>query len=113
MSDKQILRRGEVYWVNLDPTLGSETKKRRPGVIVSNNSQNKVGQRVIIAPMTSVVNKVYPFETLVEVRSKKSKIMLDQVRAIDCQRLGENLGKLTSHEIEQLNAILKQVLGLG
>lgn len=113
LSNKKVFKRGDVFWVNLDPTLGSETKKVRPGVIISNDSQNRVGQRVIIAPMTSVVHKVYPFEILADLDGKHSKIMLDQIRTVDCQRLGTCLGKLNIKEIEKLNTILKQVLELG
>jgi len=113
MSDRKILQRGDVFWVNLDPTLGSEAKKTRPGVIISNNSQNRVGQRVIIAPLTSVVHKVYPFEALVDLHGKKSKVMLDQIRTVDCKRLGLCLGKLNLKEIEKIDIILKKVLELG
>lgn len=107
------LKRAEIYWVNLDPTIGSETKKTRPGVIVSNDAQNRVGRRVIIAPLTSVVKKVYPFEILVDVEGKKSKVMLDQIRTVDCQRLGGKLGMLCAKEIEELDKTLKLVFGLG
>lgn len=106
-------RRGAVYWVNLDPTIGSEIKKTRPGVIISNDGQNLVGQRVIIAPATSVVKKLYPFEILIDLNGKKSKVMLDQIRTVDCQRLGEKIGKLTLKETEDLDRALKLVLNLA
>lgn len=107
------LRRGSIYWVNLDPTIGSEIKKTRPGVIVSNDAQNMVGKRVIVAPATSVVNKIYPFEILIDIAGKKSKVMLDQIRTVDCQRLGGKIGKLSLEEIEELDKALKLVLSLG
>lgn len=113
MTIKTKLKRGTVYWVNLDPTIGVETKKTRPGVIISNDAQNMVGRSVIIAPVTSVVKKVYPFEVVVDMAGKKSKIMLDQIRTIDCQRLGSKIGKLNLAEIEELDKALKLVLSLG
>jgi len=113
MSDRKILQRGDVFWVNLDSTFGSEAKKTRPGVIISNNSQNRIGQRVIIAPLTSVVHKVYPFEVLIDLQGKKSKVMLDQIRTVDCKYLGLRLGKLNLKEVEKLDIILKRVLELG
>jgi len=113
MSDRKILQRGDVFWVNLDPALGSEAKKTRPGIIISNNSQNRIAQRVIIAPLTSVVHKVYPFEALIDLQGKKSKVMLDQIRTVDCKRLGLRLGKLNLKEIEKIDVILKRVLELG
>jgi len=113
MAIRAKLRRGAIYWVNLDPTIGSEVKKTRPGVIVSNDAQNMVGRRVVIAPVTSVLKKVYPFEVLVDIAGKKSKIMLDQIRTVDCQRLGEKIGKLSMEEIDELDKALKLVLSLG
>ena len=106
-------QRGDVYWINLDPTIGSEIKKTRPGVIVSNNSQNRAAHRIIVAPMTTVVKKVYPFETLVTLDNKQSKVMLDQIRTVDCIRLGSKLGRLTIEEIDELDKVLKLVLSLG
>ena len=93
--------------------MGTETKKTRPGVIISNNAQNRAAQRVIVAPLTSVVNKVYPFEALVALNHKQSKVMLDQIRTVDCARLGAKLGRLTFKEIETLDRVLKLVLSLG
>lgn len=113
MSIRSKFRRGAVYWVNLDPTIGSEIKKTRPGVIISNDGQNLVGQRVIVAPATSVVKKLYPFEILIDLNGKKSKVMLDQIRTVDCQRLGEKIGKLTLKETEDLDRALKLVLSLA
>lgn len=57
MAVDTFFKRGEVYWVNLDPTLGSEVKKTRLAVIISNDGQNRVGKRVIVAPMTSILKK--------------------------------------------------------
>lgn len=113
MSMRSKFRRGAVYWVNLDPTIGSEIKKTRPGVIISNDGQNLVGQRVIVAPATSVVKKLYPFEILIDLNGKKSKVMLDQIRTVDCQRLREKIGKLTLKETEDLDRALKLVLSLA
>ena len=58
-------RRGDVYWVALDPTLGSEIRKTRPAVIVSNDSCNAYGSRVVVLPLTSNTSSVYPGEALV------------------------------------------------
>ena len=107
------LRRGEVYWVNLDPSMGSETKKIRPGLIISNDAQNQASRRVIIAPLTSVVSKIYPFEVRINIKDKESKVMLDQIRTVDCQRLGETLGSLSLQEMENVDKVLKFVLALA
>jgi mRNA interferase MazF len=60
------MKRGEIYYANLDPSLGSEMAKRRPVLIVSNNINNQVGATVTILPITSNVTKVYPFEILLQ-----------------------------------------------
>lgn len=106
------LYRGEIYWVNLDPTVGSETRKTRPGLIISNNSQNQASKRIIIVPLTSVVSKIYPFEVRVSIKGKESKVMLDQLRTIDCQRLGGKFGELNAQEMENVDKVLKFVLAL-
>ena len=67
MTNKEI-KRGEVYWVNLDPTIGSEIQKTRPAVIVSNNIQNKVSSRVVVIPITSKADKLFPFEAKISLK---------------------------------------------
>ena len=112
MAVDNFFKRGEVYWVNLDPTLGSEVKKTRPAVIISNDGQNRVGKRVIVAPMTSILKKIYPFEVKVILGDKESKALIDQIRAIDCQRIGRKLGNLSFNEMRELDTVLKLVLAL-
>jgi mRNA interferase MazF len=97
----------EIVLVNLDPTIGSEMKKTSPAVIISPNEMNKYLNTVVIAPMTSS-SKSYP--TRVEVNYNKTKgwIVLDQIRAIDRQRITKKLGGLTPKEIEKAKSILKE-----
>jgi len=73
-------RRGDIYWVNLDPTLGSETKKTRPALILSNNIGNEISNIIILAPITSKVKNVYPFEIKISLDGKAGKVMLNQCR---------------------------------
>lgn len=82
-------KRGNVYWVSLDPTVGSETRKTRPCLLVSNDQGNQVSNTVIVAPITSKVKKIYSFEVEVTVAGKKGKVMLNQCRAVDKTRLGK------------------------
>lgn len=103
-------KRGDVYWVNLDPTIGSETKKTRPALIVSNDAQNQAKSRYIIAPITSQIKKLYPFEALIAINDKQSKAMLDQIRAIDARRLGRFITTATTEEIKNVDRALKLVL---
>ena len=89
----RVVFRGEVYWVNLDPTIGSEIKKTRPALVVSPDDMNTVLPRVIIAPITSAGQ---PMGCRPEVifQSKNARILLDQVRCVDKIRLGKKMGKI-------------------
>ncbi len=97
----------QIILVNLDPTLGSETKKTRPCVVISPNEMNKFLNTVVIAPMTTS-SKNYP--TRIEVRhdNKIGWIVLDQIRTIDKQRIIKGLGQLTKSEINELKSVLKE-----
>jgi mRNA interferase MazF len=87
---------GDIYLINLDPTLRTETGKTRPGLIISINAMNHNSPRLIIAPITSSVGKIYPFEVFVPAGvgglEKDSKIMLDQLRSLDKKRLVRKIG---------------------
>ena len=64
-------RRGDVYWVALDPTMGTEIKKTRPAIIVSNDSCNAYGARVVVLPLTSNVSSLYPAEALLKIEGSR------------------------------------------
>ena len=82
-----------MYWVNLDPTIGSEIQKTRPALVVSPDDMNTVLPRVIIAPITSAGQ---PMGCRPEVifQEKNARILLDQVRCVDKIRLGKKMGKI-------------------
>ena len=105
-------RRGDIFWVSLDPTLGSEVNKTRPGVVVSNDEANEVSSRVIIAPITSSAKRVLPFEVAIKLGSKKGKVMLDQIRSIDKKRLGKLITTCDGDTIDAIDDALQIALGL-
>ena len=110
-------QRGEVYWVNLDPTSGSEIAKTRPAVIISNNIGNQYADRVIVAPMTTAnVAKVYPFEVKLDKGEggivQTSKVLLDQIRTVDKARLGAKFGTLSAARIEEINRAIRLSLAV-
>lgn len=82
----QVPRRGAVYWVNLDPTRGSEIQKTRPCVVVSPDDLNDHLRTVIIAPVTSG-GRAYPWRVDCRVQQKRGRIALDQLRTVDRERL--------------------------
>lgn len=114
--------RGEIYWVNIEESDGSdlkpkpqgaESQKNRPGVIISNNKQNEFSGAIIIALITSQVDKIYPFEVAIEINGKLGKILTDQIYTIDKSRLGKKkIGTITDKQFWQLSKGLHMVLEL-
>lgn len=109
---KRSPRRGDVYWVALDPTLGSEIQKTRPAVIVSNNSCNSFGSRVVVLPLTSNVDSLYPGEALVTVKGKPSRAMGDQIRSLDKSRLRARIDTLSHDELSAVDVAVRITLAL-
>lgn len=101
-----MVARGEVYWVNLEPTIGTEIKKTRPALIVSPDDLNAALPRVIIAPITS---KGQPLGCRPEVVfvGKKARILLDQIRSVDKRRL---MGKMGEIELSVWHPVLLEML---
>ena len=103
-----MVARGEIYLINLDPTIGSEVQKTRPCVIVSPDEMNKYIRTVIIAPMTT---KLRNYKSRVEInfKGKKGQVMLDQLRTVDKQRLVKKQGKLSSKDLKKILALLTEM----
>lgn len=100
-----VARRFEIYLVNLDPTVGHEMKKLRPGVVVSPDEMNRHVQTVIVAPMTTK-GQPYPTRVACTFQGKRGQIVLEQIRAIDRVRLVKRLGKLTGGQAADVLAVL-------
>ena len=104
------MKRGEVYWVRLDPTVGTEIQKTRPCVVQSIDPINKARGSVVVVPLTSKGPERLPL--VVELGSAKSYAVCDQIRAVAKQRLGNAQGRLSHQEMMKLDTNLKVVLGL-
>jgi mRNA interferase MazF len=105
-------KRGDVYWVNLDPVVGTEIRKTRPAVIVSNDSCNRYGARVVVLPITVNTDSLYPGEAMVEIKGKPGRALGDQARSIDRSRLKARIGRLTADEMSRVDEALAVTLGL-
>jgi mRNA interferase MazF len=110
-------RRGEIYSVKLDPVVGTEIAKTRPAVIISNDVGNQYSARVIVAPITSRgTQKVYPFEVGAPAGEgglpQPSKIVLDQIRTVDKQRLGLRIGMLSAERIREVDQATRRSLSV-
>jgi mRNA interferase MazF len=105
------IKRGDVFLVNFDPTVGAETRKIRPGVVVSNDINNAHSPIVSISPITSNVSRVYTFEVEIPTHTggldSPSKVMLNQTRAVDKTRLIKKLGRLPLGIMKEADRALK------
>ncbi len=112
------MKRGEIYFADLDPTVSDEIRKKRPVLIISNNANNNVANTITVIPITSNVTKVYPFEVLLNVNEsgleKTSKAQCHQLRTISKNRI-LNIkvqGVVTSSILSKINSALKLHLDL-
>lgn len=101
-----VVLRGEVFWVNLNPTQGAEVNKVRPCLIVSPNQANQHLKTVLVAPITSSVHE-YPTRVPCIIQNKFGEIMLDQMRSVSKERLGSKLTELSLDELEQVLVVLR------
>lgn len=115
------MQRGDVVWVDLDPTLGKEADKRRPAVVVSNDGANRAAQRlgrgvVTVVPVTTSTARVYPFQVLLPARScglpTASKAQAEQIRSVAVERIVATAGRLPADLLEHLDDAIRLHLGL-
>ena len=106
------MKRGDVWWVNFEPSIGGEIRKKRPAIIVSNDAANKFLNRVQVVPLTSKTDRLYPSEACVRVSGKVGKAMADQLATVSKERLFKRIGVISNEDLRKVEEAIKTHLDL-
>ena len=105
-------RRGEVWWVSFQSSVGGEIRKTRPALVISNNAANAALNRVIVVPLSSQTETLYPGEAMVTLNGEKSKAKADQIATASKQRLLNKAGNLSSADLAAVEKAVLLQLGI-
>ncbi len=107
------MNRGEVWWINFDPSIGGEIRKKRPAVIISNDASNRHLNRLQVIPVTSNTDRLYPSEAFVTINGKMNKALADQLTTVSKLRMINQMGKISREDMWQMERAIKVQLALS
>lgn len=106
------MMRGDIYWVNLDPTQGAEVQKRRPCLILSSDLLNQARRTVVVVPFSSVAKAFPPVTVEVHCGQQKGVALIDQIRTVDKSRFSGFIEHAKKQDLTRIEQAVKQVLVL-
>ena len=107
-----VIRRGDVWWVAFDPSVGGEIQKTRPAVIVSNNDANRAQNRVQVVPLTSRQTAVRSWEARIVLAGQFKKALADQIKTVAKERMRGRMGSVSADELDAIERAIKIQLAL-
>ena len=106
------MKRGSVYWLAFDPSVGGEIQKTRPAVIVSNDAANAALNRVIVVPISSQTARLYPGEALIQLEGQQRKAMADQLTTASKLRIKKMIGTVSPEDMSRIERAILLQLGI-
>lgn len=106
------IRRGDVWWISFDPSVGGEIQKTRPAVVISNNAANAALNRLVVVPLSSKTEKLYRAEAMVTLNEGHRKAMVDQVTTVSKRRLRGRMGVLSANDMRTVEDVILLHLGI-
>jgi mRNA interferase MazF len=106
------IERYAVYWVDLDPTRGREIAKTRPGLVVSDDTMNRILSTVVVCPLTSRLHPRWPSRIRATIAGRDAEIAVDQIRTIDKSRLGDRIDAVSEAEAAMVRHVITEMYGV-